>query len=251
MAGLRGAGKVYFSILKDGSYSGYLDLANIASFTISNSGADTKTLKSTSPVNYGAIIGSSTTPGDDQIKIQLNDPNRKNLLLMTLGTDSTVSTTGAAISNESLTVLAKGTYIALANRKLDTNAAPVVTNAGNTVTYTVDTDYTIDYDNGLIYITDASTIAVGTILIDYTHLTRSGYSIAARTESSAIGKLLFVGENLDSGENIRLVADSVELSPDGDFSLISADNDFLEFGLTGTLKVPTGATSPYSLIVTA
>jgi len=181
----------------------------------------------------------------------LNVPNRKNLLLMTLGNDSTIADTGAAINNEAITVIAKDTWIPLAHSKLDTNVNPVVTNVLGTVTYTSGSDYTIDYTNGLIYVAAASTIAAGTIHVDYTYLSRAGFSIQARTQSSYIGKLLFTGENLDSGENIRVQADSVELTPDGDFSLISADGKFLEFSLTGTLKVPTGASSPYTLTIAA
>ena len=244
MAGLRGAGKIYLNPLISGSYAGYQDLANIASFTIGNSGADTKTLKSTAPVNYGATIGSATTPGDDTLAIKLNVPNRKNLATMLLGTDTAVTNTGAAILDEVITVIAKDTYIALSKRKIAAAPAPVVTNSAGSTTYTEDSDYVVDYDNGLIYITKASTIAAGTLKVDYTHENYTGYSIAARTSSNIIGKLLFTGENLDSGEIIRMTADSVELSPDGDFSLVSADGEFLEFGLTGTPKVPNGATSP-------
>ena len=249
MAGLRGAGKIYLNPLISGSYAGYQDLANIASFTIGNSGADTKTLKSTAPVNYGATIGSVTTPGDDTLAIKLNVPNRKNLATMLLGTDTAVTNTGAAILDEVITVIAKDTYIALSKRKIAASPAPVVTNSAGSTTYTEGSDYVVDYDNGLIYITSASTIAAGTLKVDYTHENYTGYSIAARTSSNIIGKLLFTGENLDSGEIIRMTADSVELSPDGDFSLISADGEFLEFGLTGTIKVPDGQTSPYTFEV--
>lgn len=249
MAGLRGAGKIYLNAYIDGAYIGYNDLANIASFVIGNSGADTKTLKSTAPANYGAVIGSATTPGDDTLTIKLNVPNRKNLATMLLGTDTAVTNTGAEITDEVVTVIAKGTYVALAKRKIAASPAPIVTNSEGTVTYTEDTHYVVDYDNGLLYITPNSTIAAGTLKIDYTHSTYSGYSIAARTQSNIIGKLLFTGENLDSGEIIRMTADSVELSPDGDFSLVSADGEFLEFGLTGTIKVPTGETSPYTFEV--
>ena len=98
MSGLRGAGKVYLSVYSGGVYGGYLDMANIASFTLGNDGGDTVTLKSTSPENYGAVIGSSTTPGDDTISIALNVPNRKNLTTMLLGTDSTVTNVGAAVA---------------------------------------------------------------------------------------------------------------------------------------------------------
>ncbi len=249
MAGLRGAGKIYLNAYRSGAYIGYYDLANIASFAIGNSGADTKTLKSTSPSNYGATIGSATTPGNDTLTIKLNVPNRKNLATMLLGTDSVVTNTGASITDEVITVIAKGTYIALAKRKIAASPAPVVTNSAGSTTYTEGSDYKVDYDNGLIYVTSASTIAAGTLKVDYTHENYTGYSIAARTESNITGKLLFTGENLDSGEIIRMTADSVELSPDGDFSLVSADGEFLEFGLTGTIKVPDGQTSPYTFEV--
>lgn len=251
MAGLRGAGKVYVNPLVSGSYQGYLDMANVASFAISNSGADTKTIKSTNPANYGSIIGSSTTPGDDKLSLKLNVPNRKNLTSMFLGTDTTITTSGSSILNESITVIAKDTYIALAHRKIATSPAPVVTNSGNTVTYVEGSsaDYVIDYDNGLLYVTPASTIAAGVLLVDYTWGASSGYKIEARTQTNIIGKFLFTGKNLDSGELIRLWADSVELSPDGDFSLISADGAFLEFGLTGTIKLPTGYANPYTVEV--
>ena len=45
---------------------------------------------------------------------------------MLLGTDTAVTNSGAAVSNESVTVIAKGTYVALAKRKIATSPAPVV-----------------------------------------------------------------------------------------------------------------------------
>lgn len=249
MAGLRGAGKVYLNPLSGGTYGGFLDMSNIASFTIGNSGADTKTIKSTAPVNYGAIIGSSTTPGDDTVKIELNVPNRKNLTTMLLGTDSTVTVSGTTITQEAHTAK-KGAYLVLAKRKL--SSFTLLDNSGTSGTpYTLGTDYTVaDLDNGLIYIPTTSSIVDGaTVYADYVHGAYSGYKIDARTQSSVICKMLFVGKNLDNGEFIRLSADSVELSPDGDFSLISADGDFLSFSLSGTIKVPEGQTVPFTVEV--
>lgn len=310
MAGLRGAGKVYLSTLSGGSYGGYLDMANIASFTIGSSGADTTTLKSTAPANYGAVIGSATTPGDDTISIALNVPNRKNLTAMLLGTDTGVTVTGSTITDEVVTPLALGTFLPLTKRHVSAvsvtskdaddagtwvlNTAkslgayikPMVANtyyykcttAGTTggtqptwgttiggtttdgtVTWTnmglivksSTVDYDVDTDNGLIEIrSGATSVEVGRPLnVDYTYASYSGYTISARAQSSLNCKMLFVGENLDSGELIRLTADSVELSPEGDFSLISADGEFLEFTLSGTLKVPDGETYPFYLEV--
>lgn len=314
MAGLRGAGKVYLSVYSNGLYSGYLDMANIASFTIGNDGGDTVTLKSTAPVNYGAVIGSSTTPGDDTISIALNVPNRKNLTTMLLGTDTTVTETGTSLTDEEITPLSLGSYLPLLKRHVsavsitskdaddcgtwvaDTVTAlgayirPTVANTyyykatardtdfkthattqptwpttiGATVvdgavtwtnmgliTKSATLDYDIDADNGLIYIrSGATSIELNRVLnVDYTYATYSGYSINARTSSSIICKMLFTGENLDSGELIRMTANSVELSPEGDFSLISADGEFLEFTLSGTIKVPDNETVPFVMEV--
>jgi hypothetical protein len=244
MAGLRGAGKMYLNVYRNSAWTGYLDMSNIASFSIGNSGSDKITLKSTAPSNYGAVIGSSTTPGDDTISITLNDPNRKNLATMLLGSDADVTVTGATQNNEAHTLLAKGTFLALGKRKL-TSSSVNITKGDGTGTYSEGTDFTVDADNGLIYFPLTSTIPTGSLLIDYTYGNYSGYRISARTETSITCKMLFTGENLDSGEIIRVTADSVELSPEGDFNLISADNAFLEFQLTGTIKVPTGETVPF------
>src|SRR5574343_1331324 len=138
MAGLRGAGKVYLDVYSSGAYHGYMDMANIASFVIGNSGADTKTLKSTSPANYGAIIGSATTPGDDTISISLNVPNRKNLTAMLLGADSAVTVTGDSATNETITPFALGTVLPMTYRHL---SAVTVTSedADDATTWVADT----------------------------------------------------------------------------------------------------------------
>ena len=253
MAGLRGAGKVYLSINNSGTYGGWLDMANIASFTMGNEGADTTSIKSTAPDNYGAVIGSSTTPGDDTISITLNVPNRKNLTTMLLGTDTTVTVSGATITDEQH-VARKGAHHVLAKRNL-TSIDRVDTAAGSGgAALTAGTDYTVptaeELENGLLFIPSTSSVTEGaSIYVDYTHLAYSGYKIEARTSSSIQAKMLFVGENLDSGERIRVVANNIELSPEGDFSLISADGEFLEFTLAGLMKVPDGETVPFEMQV--
>jgi hypothetical protein len=315
MAGLRGAGKIYINTYNGGVWSGFLDMANIASFTIGNDGGDSVTLKSTAPVNYGAVIGSANTPGDDTISIALNDPNRKNLTAMLLGSDQVVTNAGASDGDEDLTVTALGTFLPLAKRRVsavtvtatdgdsavawaadtvialneyrkpttangyyykatavagDFKTAEVTqptwpTTIGETVvddqvtwttigkiTKVADTDYVVDTDNGLIEILTGATggYELGrAITVVYTHGAYTGYSINARTQSSLTCKVLFTGENLDNGNLIRLVANSVELSPEGDFSLVSADGEFLEFTLSGTIKVPDGETVPFTLEV--
>jgi hypothetical protein len=125
------------------------------------------------------------------------------------------------------------------------------TNMGK-VEKVADTDYAVDEDNGLIEILSAATggYELGrNITVVYTHASYTGYSINARTQSSLNCKVLFTGENLDNGELIRVVANNVELSPEGDFSLISPDGEFLEFTLSGTVKVPDGETVPFTLEV--
>ena len=251
MAGIRGAGKVYLAINNSGTYTGYLDMANVASLAIGNTGSDTKTLKSTAPTNYGANIGSATTPGDDTITIKLNAPNRKNLLCAFLGTDSTVNVSGTSVVDENATCVSVGSFAPLAHYPVLASPAPVITTSNGSTTLVAETDYTIDLDNGLVEWLDpgSHTIAGTTYKVDYTYDDSEGYSIAARTRSSINAKLLFCGENLDSNENIRVTALDVDLTPDGDFNLISSDGEFLEFTLKGVMTVPDNETSPYTVRV--
>lgn len=248
MAGIRGAGKLYLAINNSGTYTGYLDMSNLASVAIGNTGSDTKTLKSTAPSNYGAIIGSATTPGDDTITIKLNAPNRKNLLCAFLGTDSTVDVSGSSVSDEVVTAKLLA-YSILAHYPVAESPAPVVTNSGGTSTYVENTDYSVDYTNGLFYTIGNNIADNQSLKVDYTYNDLDGYKIQARTRSNINCKLLFTGENLDSNEIIRVEAESVELTPDGDLSLISADGEFLEFGMKGVLKIPTGGTHPFDVYV--
>jgi hypothetical protein len=314
MAGFRGAGKVYLSVNESGTYTGYLDMANVANFTLGNDGGEEVTLKSTAPVNYGAVIGSASTPGDDTITIALNVPNRKNLSIMLLGSDTNISETGTTASNDitplslgsilpltkrhvsAVTVTSKdatdaGTWVATTETALGKYIKPTVgntyyykatartgtfltgstqptwptgigetvvdgevtwTNVGLIVKSATD-DYAVDGVNGLIEIkSTATSIEIGRVLtVAFTYASYSGYKIDARTRSNLDCKVLFVGQNLDNSEYVRLTADSVSLSPEGDFQLISPDNEFLEFTLSGTIKVPEGETVPFIMEVTS
>jgi hypothetical protein len=252
MAGFRGAGKVFLSVNNSGTYTGYLDMANVANFTVGNDGGEEVTLKSTAPVNYGAVIGSASTPGDDTITIALNVPNRKNLAVMLLGTDTGISNTGAVVTDQTY-VAKQGAYIALAHRKLTSFERLDAAAGSSGAAFSGTTDYTVDLTNGLIYIkttAEGGTITDGsTVYADYTHPSYTGYKIDARTRSNIDCKVLFVGQNLDNSEYVRLTADSVSLTPEGEFQLISPDNEFLEFTLSGTIKVPTGQTVPFVMEV--
>jgi hypothetical protein len=254
MAGFRGAGKVFLSVNNSGAYTGYLDMANVANFTLGNDGGEEVTLKSTAPANYGAVIGSASTPGDDTVTIALNVPNRKNLAVMLLGTDTGISVTGATAA-DAQHVAKQGAYIALAHRKLTAFNRLDAASGSVGTPFVSGTDFDVDLVNGLIYIkttAEGGTITDGsTVYADYTYPNYTGYSINARTRSNIDCKLLFVGQNLDNSEYIRLIADSVSLSPEGEFQLISPDNEFLEFTLSGTIKVPAGETVPFKVEVIA
>lgn len=250
MSAFRGAGKLRFSILNsDASYTGYYDFDNLAELSFGITGGNTTTLKSTKDENYGAVIGSATTPGDDSLTIKFNEPNRHNLAIAFLGTDTTLAVTGAAVTDESSVAGELGAWIALTKYKL-TTATVTVNHSTGSPTYVLDTDYNLDRTNGMWRPLSGGAITKGqTVKISYTYANAAGYSIAARAASSITGKLLFVGTNLETNERIRIEANDVELTPDGTAPFISTDNKFLEFGLKGLARVPTGQTSPYTLKV--
>lgn len=255
MSGFRGAGRLLFNILEDdGSYLGYKDIDNLAELSIGVEGSNTTTLKATTDgtggkPSYGAVIGTATEPGDDVGTIRFNEPNRNNLRLAFLGNDSDVSVTGAAVTDESITALLDA-WVPLAHFNLDDTVSVVVTTDPAGTTYVEDTDYEVDYVNGMIKCLSTGAISQDeALLVDYTYQSSSGYKITARARNSVTAKILFVGVNLETNERIRLTANRVELTPNQQGNFISVDNAFLEYGLAATFKVPDGGSNPYDIQV--
>jgi hypothetical protein len=154
----------------------------------------------------------------------------ENVAMFFFGETSTVTATSATVSNEVVKAAQKGLYyqlgVSTANpagvRALDVHTVPttkiVLTDVAGLITYTEGTDYIIDMDLAMLYITPNSTIVAGADLhVDYK--TKASTRSRVISGSTAIkGALKFVATNPE-GEKIDYYFPYVSLSPNGDYAL--------------------------------
>jgi len=91
-------------------------------------------------------------------------------------------TTDFTVEDESSTAPAAGTYLALDNKPIKPDSVTITDSAGGT-TYTIDTDYIMDYNNGkYTIISDGSITASDSLLVSYTK-SRLGIDISSLSDN--------------------------------------------------------------------
>jgi len=115
--------------------------------------------------------------------------------------------------------------------------------SGVPVVLTVVTDYTVDLVMGMVFIIPASTATPGqTLSITLTADAAPVASVAQTRGATVSGvdyALKFIGENpADADQNFEVEMHSVQVSADGDFSLIS-ESDLTQMPFTGVAQINT------------
>jgi len=243
-----GKGVVFFDQLVDGVFQGERDLGNAPAFTFNIA---LETLEHFS--SRGGLkakdkeIISQITPG---LAFTLDEVNKENLALLTLGDTTLVTqTSGSAVAEEvvaHLDLRSDLAYRGVSN--------VVVKDETDTTTYVLDTDYKIDTtlsDDkiGRIFIMSSGSITEGdTLHIDYDYAGLTYTNISAFANTQITGKLRFVSDN-PAGQQQELEVWTVSLVPAGDTALIG--DDWSTLGFTGEiLKDETNhPLSPYMNII--
>lgn len=188
---------------------------------------------------------------DDSISLQVDrtgsfttdDIDVENLALFFFGDTSTVTVTGATITNEVINNVEKGLFYQLgvtnANpsgaRDLDVHTAGppalnvIVTNTAGTTTYAEGTDYTIDMALGRLYIMPTGTINVTTLHVDYRTKSHSRARVISGS-TPVEGQMRFVAKN-PKGQNFDYFFPKVIISPNGDFALKGDEWQTIPFNL--------------------
>jgi hypothetical protein len=215
-----GKGSIYIN----SGTTGLLPLGNCSKLTLS---IDEETKEILDYENAGGGLANSISRVS-AVKLALTCHNfvAENLALAVRGA-ATVRTSGVIV-DEPLTAK-KGTLLPT-TRLISTAVAPVLTGAGGTPVYTVNTDYVVK--QGGIFIPTTSTIADATpLLVDYTSLADS--QMQALVLASAEFRLVFDGLNeADSGKPAYFDFFKSKFTPSG-FDLIG--DDFAGFDLEATV----------------
>lgn len=183
------------------------------------------------------------------ISFSLDEPNTENLALMFMADQESVSQAAATAAEVDIANPNKGRYYNLNHKAIEAESVEVVDNETSPVTYTEGSDYTIDYDNGRIFIPYDSTITNAvTLTITYDAAAKEYVKLKALNQTEIEGRLRFMSDN-PVGDNYDMQAWRVSLTPSGDLGLIGEDWMTLSFEAE-VLKDETGhPDSPYMDIV--
>jgi hypothetical protein len=188
---LLGRGKIYFDRFDaNGVRTGEIFLGNCPTFEITPASEDIKLYSSAEKA--APLIASDVTRTTLALRIAGSEFSKENLAMALFGDTSTLSQTGAAVTDEEITGVIQGRYFPLLYR--DVSLVTVTSSPAGT-TYDVDDDYTVDAVSGRIYIVEGGAIADDAdILVDYTYGTIALPTIRGMNQTSVKGYLRFKGD---------------------------------------------------------
>jgi hypothetical protein len=195
---------------------------------------------------YGQLLGTVTVPQPTDLTIEFGKVSPKALAMGLQGSSSAFSQGAGAVTDEVVTAY-KGAYVDLAFRNLASSPAVVVTNSAGTTTYVLDTDYSVDYVSGQLYIVPGGAIAdAQSLKVDYSYAAVSGDKVVGGTEPNVRGLLRLKGKNLFDGLPVDLTLWDVTLSSDSGVDWLS--DKPVNITMKGRMTTPAGKTGPYELI---
>lgn len=237
-------GTAYFDRLDDnGVATGLVVLPGIAKLAIKTS-SDIKDMTSKDKGQYGQIIASIAIPKPSELSVGLRNGSKDGVALALMGSSSALTAGAGTVTDEAVTAKL-GKFVELAQRNL-TAGSVVVTDATATTTYVEDTDYEINYAQGMIHaMTGGAITADEALLVDYAHTAIDGWKVRGATTPRAKGRLILDGRNLVNNKNVRFEAYSALLVSDADFDMMG--DDVTEFSLTGRMETPSGKNEPFTI----
>lgn len=245
MSGLLLEATVFMKRLTAPTDAGYKELGNSFKLELSAE-SETKVRISKKIGTYGQALDTVVIPKPHKLTIGTDElGDQKSLARALLGTDTTVSVAGAAVTDEAVTAK-HDVWLRLAHNHLATSPAPVVTNDAETVTYVAGTHYEIDSALGMFKALSTGTITDSQALkVNYTYLSQTGFKVTGATDAVQKFEILAKGRNLADGKLYEFHAHRVPFAPSGAFDLLG--DDFAQIESAGEMEIPEGQSEPYTL----
>jgi hypothetical protein len=231
-----GKGKVHFSrCLPDGSFEGFRFIGNAPTLNLTIEREVLEHFSSTGGIREkdAEVTLEVTRSGS----VETDNINAENLAAFFFGETQTVTQAALTVTDESITSVVQGRIYQIGasagnptGARLLTDGTVVVTDATGTTTYVEGTDYELDLTNGLIEITVGGGITDGDdILVDYDAVASTREQVISGGEPITVA-VLFIADN-PVGANRTILMPNVNVTPDGDFSLIGEEFQVLSFSL--------------------
>lgn len=250
---LKYEGSVYVGPLNASTdaFEGYYpDPIECRVFEISRADGEVTELKSKQRDRYDQLIDSEETAGTASIAVEFLEVPANIMAILFAGTNATYTQSAGAVTDVEVAIPVLDRWFPLPAQYLNSAVPAVVKNQAESVTYTVTTDYVIDYRQGLIKVPTGSTILAGaTVNVGYTTLAKSGVTTRGETNVAGNFRLRFDGKNRYTDKDTYGEVYQVNLKSTEAVDLLSAEP--ITAKLEGPMVTPTGFTEPYYLRVVA
>lgn len=216
-----GRGKVRFSLFKTGTYtpSGFRYLGNSPAFSLNQENETLEHYSSDEGIREkdNEVILQTNVTGS----LTLDDIQPENLALFFFGSSSVLAQTSATGQTETFVDVILGNSYLLGITDLNPTGVRSVTNVVVKVgvtTKTLNTDYTLDAELGMVTILSTGTIlANDDVIVEYDRSAKSRQQIISGTDQIE-GAIFFESTN-EVGDRFDYLIPRVKLSPNGEFAL--------------------------------
>jgi hypothetical protein len=242
--GLLLKGDVLFNRFVNGAYQGFIDLnAGELSIKLNSKQLD---VISKGRANYGQPRASAIIPEPADLSVSFNKCSPKALAMGLQGTIVTYTQASGSATDEVVTAI-KGGWVPLAFRNQSATGFVVKNSAGAT-TYVKDTDYSIDYAAGQIFILPTSAITDGQSLkVSYNYAAVTGDAIKGGTQSSVRGMIHMKGQNVyDDDKPTEIKIWDAVLTSDSAIDWLS--DKAIDIKLKGRMVIPEGKVEPFEVL---
>ncbi len=205
---------------------------------------DLKEQTSRGKTTYGQVIESVAIQRPADLSVQLNELDKDGLTLALLGTNVAWSQTSGSITAEAI-VAVFDKWVSLSKTNFAV-AGFIVTHTSGTPTYTLGTDYDVNYRLGMVRVKSTGAILNGaTVKVTGNYSASAGTRISGATQAQVRAEFVLDGVNFaDNLPCICTVWEAV-MAPDTGFDFLS--DGFGNIMLKGRLKTPTGKTEPFQV----
>jgi len=228
-----GKGELHFSLFRTGTYVPegfrYLGLTPEFALTIETEYLDLMNSDHGIREKVRSVPIETTRSGN----FTCVDMEQENLANFFFGSTAIATQTALATQSETITDVIPG--LAYQVGLSDTfptgihSLTSVVVKVGVT-TMTLDTDYSLNAELGIVTVIDGGAIVIGDdIIVEYDRSAKSRKEVISGTEPVS-GALRFIADNPE-GDNLDFYFPYVRLSPNGDFSLKTEEWQTLPFSL--------------------
>lgn len=236
------AGDVLFDRLVAGAYQGFTDLnAGEVSIKFNSKTVD---IIGKGRNNYGQAIASAIVGQPSDLTISFGSASPKALAMGLQGVASTFTQSAGSAVDEVI-VANKGGYVDLAYRNI-VAAGFALKNTSGSTTYVKDTDYTVDYVFGQVFILEGSAIAdKASLKVSYTYNAVTADKIDGGTFASVRGKIHIKGRNIFDDVPAELTIWDGVLTSESAVDWLSEKP--MEIKLKGRMVVPAGRNGAFEL----